>query len=95
MKDRQEITKSKLKLPVNNSRYINLEMQRQTNMFNLFVEFRFQLFVISVNFPNLFVFIRIPFWSLTTLNMLNPFTLPNARRFYSSKGDPLGAKGLI
>ena len=22
------------------------------------------------------------------------FTLPNARRFYSSKGDPMGGKGL-
>ena len=31
----------------------------------------------------------------TTKGDLIDFTLSNARRFYSSKGDPLGTKGLI
>ena len=32
---------------------------------------------------------------LTAKDVLIDFTLSNARRFYSSKGDPSGTKGLI
>ena len=31
---------------------------------------------------------------LSPLTLSLPLTLPNARRFFSSKGDPLGVKGL-
>ena len=33
--------------------------------------------------------------SLPRVTLIIDFALPNAGRFYSSKGDPLGVKGLI
>ena len=42
-------------------------------------------FLIGVNFPSLFVFIRISFWRLTTSEMLNLRSRPFWKRFYFKK----------
>ena len=76
MKDRSEITKSKLKLTCK-QQWINLEMQRQTNTLNLFAEYRLQLF----NMKNLFYFkFRISAGMIENLQTKNITLIPTPFR---------------